>query len=291
MTPVDLELPTTIHAPAKVNLFLHITGKRNDGFHYLDSGVIFTTFGDRITIDNAPIDEIHITGPFAKSLEKNLGENICIRCLNDFRRVGGKCSPVKLIIEKNIPVGGGLGGGSTNAAALLRWLYKHTPHSLSQKSLYDLAIKLGADVPVCLDSSPTRLRGIGECVSPLAIDGQEFILLANPKKQVSTKDVFSKVSSHSRTLKRKSPVSETTRSISDWVRNGNDLEEVASEIIPEIGTLKQILRDQTGAKEVGMSGSGATCFATFNSEIDCMTAAQIISSRDIWAVSTRILNL
>ena len=151
MISADPIFPASLHAAAKVNLFLHITGRRDDGYHTLESGVVFTAFGDRITIDRAATDEICISGPFASILRDDGSTNICVACLDGFREAGGAFEPVRVMIEKNIPVGAGLGGGSADAAALLRYLNQHTPSPLSSDVLHRLALRLGADVPVCLN--------------------------------------------------------------------------------------------------------------------------------------------
>lgn len=153
--------PISLHAPAKVNLFLHIIGRRADGYHTLDTGIVFTKFGDRIFIDSATTDEVALTGPFANLLKNNTSRNICVDCLEAFRLAGGDFEPIKITIHKNIPVGAGLGGGSTNAAALLRYLNQHSTKPLASKSLKKLALNLGADVPVCLAMTPSRVSGIG----------------------------------------------------------------------------------------------------------------------------------
>ena len=112
--------------------------------------------------------------------------------------------------------------------------------------------------------------------------------ISKSKKMLSTEDVFSNFSSHHKILKRNDPVSVRTKTISDWVKYGNDLEAVATKIVPEIRTLQNILKIQKGTKIVGMSGSGATCFATFNTEKDCMAASKVVNSKGMWSVSTRI---
>ena len=190
MTATDLMFPASLHAAAKINLFLRITGKRTDGYHTLESGVVFTEFGDRITINRAAADKICLTGPFAGDLMKDSGDNICASCLAKFRQAGGVVEPLKIVIEKNIPVGAGLGGGSSDAAALLRHLNQHATTPLSPDALHRLALHLGADVPVCLNMASAHMSGIGEIISPLAVKNAGSILLANPGRALATGDVF-----------------------------------------------------------------------------------------------------
>ena len=282
--------PASLHAAAKVNLFLHITGRRDDGYHRLDSGVVFTEFSDRITIDRASADEICVTGPFANILRDDSSTNICAACLDGFREAGGVFEPVRIMIEKNIPVGAGLGGGSADAAALLRYLNQRTLSPLSSDALYRLAFRLGADVPVCLNMAPAHIRGMGEIISPLTIRNAGPILLANPGTRLATVDVFRSLTSveatgkqqnRARTLDGASPCQLT--------RYGNDLQAPACRLLPEIADLLTTLAAQDGADAVGMSGSGATCFAIYSSQTACKAAARQLLANNIWAVATKII--
>ena len=283
-------LPASIHAPAKINLFLHITGKRDDGFHYLDSGVVFTKFGDQITIDQAVEDEVCVTGPFADILKDNGGMNICSAALDSFRAAGGAFGPVKIIVEKNIPIGAGLGGGSTDAAALLRYLNKNTRSPLESDALFQLALRLGADVPVCLNLASSRMGGKGEIISPLTIRNAGPILLANPGKTLATGDVFRSLTRAEVKDRQNDPLSEiNSENPCELASFGNDLKVPACRLMPEIADLLGTLKAQNGADAVGMSGSGATCFAIHSSQITCEVAARQLLEKNIWAVATKII--
>ena len=289
MTSVAPNLPASILAAAKVNLFLHITGKRNDGYHLLDSVVVFTTFGDQITIDRAIEDEICVTGPFANTLKDDDTINSCAACLDSFRAAGGACEPVKIIIEKNIPVGGGLGGGSADAAALLRYLNKNTLSPLQSDAIYQLALRLGADVPICLNMAPSRMQGMGEIISPLTIRNAGPILLANPGKALATSDVFRSLTNFEVTNRQHNPLCALDgASPCQLVGYGNDLQISACSLMPEIADLLGTLKAQDGANAVGMSGSGATCFAIHSSQATCEVAANQLVEKNIWAVATNI---
>ena len=290
MTATDLMFPASLHAAAKINLFLRITGKRTDGYHTLESGVVFTEFGDRITINRAAADKICLTGPFAGDLMKDSGDNICASCLAKFRQAGGVVEPLKIVIEKNIPVGAGLGGGSSDAAALLRHLNQHATTPLSPDALYRLALHLGADVPVCLNMASAHVSGIGEIISPLAVKNAGSILLANPGRALATGDVFKSLTDADMTGDRlASHLPPEGATPSELARYGNDLQTHACQLMPEIETLLTTLAGQEGADTVGMSGSGATCFAIYSSHTACEAAASQLLAKNIWAVATRII--
>ncbi len=283
-------IPASLHAAAKVNLFLHITGRRNDGYHTLESVVVFTAFGDRITIDHAAADEINITGPFAKILRDDGDTNICASCLDGFRQAGGTFEPLRIMIEKNIPVGAGLGGGSADAAALLRYLNQHTLSPLSPDALHQVALRLGADVPACLHMTPARMGGVGDIVSPLVVNNTGPILLANPGTKLATGDVFKSLTGADVTRKQQNTVDAIDgASPRQLTRYGNDLQAPACRLMPEIADLLTTLAAQDGADAVGMTGSGATCFAIYSSQNACKTAASELLAKNIWAVATKIM--
>ena len=290
MIPTDRIFPVSLHAAAKVNLFLRITGKRDDGYHTLESGVVFTAFGDRITIDHATADEICVTGPFANILREDDSTNICATCLDGFRHAGGAFGPIRIMIEKNIPVGSGLGGGSADAAALLRYLNQHTLSPLSSDTLHQLAFRLGADVPVCLNMAPARMEGVGEIISPLTVKDAGPILLANPGMALETSNVYRSLTNVKVTRTQQNPLKALDgASACKLTQYGNDLQAPACQLMPEIADLLTILASQDGADAVGMSGSGATCFAIHSSQNACMTAASELLAKNIWAVATEII--
>ncbi len=137
-------------APAKINLFLRICGKNNGGYHLLDSLVAFTEFGDNLAINPADKDELILTGKFASTINTPTKNNLVMSALNAFRQSGGSIGPLRIVLEKKIPVGAGLGGGSSDAATFLLAVNKLSERPLSQCNLYNIGLKLGADVPVCL---------------------------------------------------------------------------------------------------------------------------------------------
>ncbi|MFZ8923627.1 MAG: 4-(cytidine 5'-diphospho)-2-C-methyl-D-erythritol kinase, partial [Candidatus Puniceispirillaceae bacterium] len=150
----------SVLAPAKINLFLRVCGKDDRGYHHLDSLIVFTEFGDRLTFEPAANDALIVTGEFSKALDnaeiatprfnRQTQDNLVMRALDGYRQAGGVIDGLAITLEKNIPVGAGLGGGSADAAALLRAVNALSRTPLDSSVLYDLAASLGADVPVCL---------------------------------------------------------------------------------------------------------------------------------------------
>ena len=268
-------------APAKVNLSLNITGRRDDGYHLLDSIVVFTAFGDQIDLSPASGDSVRVSGPFAASLTA-AGDNICLRALSAFREAGGEAGPLAIHIDKQIPVGAGLGGGSSDAAAMLRHLNGASAHPLSEEQLAAVALSLGADVPVCLAGTAQRMQGIGEILTPLDPPPHGHLVLARPDAMLATGDVF-------RRWQQAGPsgAAPDTGSRPDRIiAAGNDLEAAATTLVPAIGTVLVSLRDCEGIIAAQMSGSGTACFGLFEDAGVAATAAQRLADSGLWAVAT-----
>ena len=268
-------------APAKVNLSLDIIGRRDDGYHLLDSIVVFTTFGDQIDLSPASGDSVRVSGPFAASLTA-AGDNICLRALSAFREAGGEASPLAIHIDKQIPVGAGLGGGSSDAAAMLRHLNGASAHPLSEERLSAVALSLGADVPVCLASTAQRMQGIGEILTPLEPPPRGHLVLARPDAMLATGEVF-------RRWQQAGPAgaaSDTGSRPDRIIAAGNDLEAAATALVPAIGTVLVSLRDCEGIIAAQMSGSGTACFGLFEDAGVAATAAQRLADSGLWAVAT-----
>ena len=251
---------------AKINLLLKVTGRRNDGYHLLDSLVGFCKFGDRLEISlNEAQDEIITEGTFGREIGDN---NIIKKTLEKFRETTNWEQPVRIRLEKEIPIGAGLGGGSSDAATTLR-LLSQIPNSppLTRKELFNMALELGADVPVCLHRKTTRMQGIGEKLALLPPLPELPILLVNPNCRLETKNVFGAFRGNysepiDSYLFEKSWSQET---LEDLLRSKqqNDLYDAAVSLVPQISKVLTLLRELPGVIGVGMSGSGATCFAIF----------------------------
>jgi 4-diphosphocytidyl-2-C-methyl-D-erythritol kinase len=275
----------TVLAPAKVNLCLRVYGKTNSGLHNLDSIVVFCQFGDKISISPADHDSFCGRGPFAPSITATgNSENLVIAARDAFRANGGVCGPIAIILDKEIPVGAGLGGGSADAAATLRALNKLASTPLSDNQLFAIAATLGSDVPVCLASTPHRIKGTGDVIHTLDVIHAGALLLVNPLVPLSTAAVFKQL-----TPPYNRPLPEITDD--DAVRLcefGNDLEAAATALVPEINGLLTRLRQIPTCRAAQMSGSGASCFGIFDDINTASLAAAAFKSDGIWAKATKL---
>ncbi|MHC2572512.1 4-(cytidine 5'-diphospho)-2-C-methyl-D-erythritol kinase [Rhizobium leguminosarum] len=251
-------------ARAKINLALHVTGQRPDGYHLLDMLVTFTDHGDRLDFMPSPTDEFTLSGRFGETLAGDGGTNLVLKARDLLREaIGPLAFPVRIQLEKNLPVASGIGGGSADAAATLRGLMRLWGTSLPEEALAALALKLGADVPMCLASRPLIARGIGEKIEPVPELPVLAMVLANPLKGVSTPEVFRRLATKNNPTLRLAP---SLRGTADWLAAiaaaRNDLEPPAREMVPEIAAMAAMLQ-ANGALLTRMSGSGATCFGIF----------------------------
>ena len=275
-----------IHAPAKVNLNLRITGRRDDGYHLLDSVVVFTSFGDWIELEPAQADYVDVTGDFASSV--GTGEdNICFRALAAYRDYGGVADCFSITIDKQIPVGAGLGGGSSDAAVILRYLNRVSPAPLAEARLAEAALSLGADVPVCLSGTAQRMRGIGDMLTPINPAPHGHLVLARADAMLPTADVFRFLRKSGSLEAATLHSSEISGPLADIVAAGNDLQAAAMSLSPNIAMVLDRLRDSNGVIKAQMSGSGSACFGLFDDADNAATAAKALAQNSIWTVATR----
>lgn len=274
---------TTEAAPAKINLALHVIGQRTDGYHLLETLVVFTQAGDVISIEDAVQDGFSLSGPFAGVLQQDgAGTNLVLKARDLLRdAVGSQPRPVMIHLEKNLPISSGIGGGSADAAATLRGLCRHWNIAPSTVKLDEIGLKLGADVPMCLSSQPLIARGIGEQIDTIDDMPMMHLVLVNPLKGVSTPEIFKRL-----TEKTNPPLCD--RADLDWMdfikQCRNDLALPAHAVLPEIGEAHSLLSD-AGAAMVRMSGSGATCFGIFETMTDATSAmASLRQKRPDWYV-------
>jgi 4-diphosphocytidyl-2-C-methyl-D-erythritol kinase len=246
-------------APLKLNLFLHIVGRRPDGYHLLQSLFIFADAGDRIIYEASeePL-RLEIEGPFAASLGIE-PDNLVLRAAHLL-----STSPRGiLILDKQVPVAAGLGGGSADAAATLRLLNRAWRCGYDVAALRQMGAQLGADVPACIESRPVYVGGIGEDLTPASIRQPLPLLVVNPGIATATPAVFAKYREAKTVF---SPLlTDWPRPTMNWQSCKNALEQPAIKIVPEIQTVLERLKAQPGSDAVRMSGSGASCFATFDS--------------------------
>lgn len=275
---------------AKINLDLRVCHRRADGYHELDSLVVFADAGDHLTFE--PADGCHLTieGPFEHALP-NGDDNLVIRAAKALADLTNRPPNVRITLDKHLPIASGIGGGSADAAAALRGLTRLWDLPLSLADLVPLAQSLGADVPVCLGSTATRMQGIGDRLTEVTLPSDLPMILVNPGKAVSTPDVFRAlgVFSGSRSTASFNRTSGDFRAhLADSV---NDLETPAVQVEPEIDTVLRTLRDQSETMLVRMSGSGATCFALFDDDGARDRAAAAISADNpgwwVWATSIK----
>lgn len=282
-------------APAKLNLFLHITGRREDGYHLLESLVAFCDVADRLTAEPSCELSMEITGPFSSALKQEQ-DNLILRAARELQKAAGVPKGVRLTLEKHIPVGAGLGGGSADAAASLRLLPKFWGVEIEREQLESIALGLGADVPACLDSRPSLMQGIGERLTPVSLPAPLPLLLVNPRIPVSTAEIFHAIAGKPFT----SPLTiprywESSEALLSWLADtGNDLQEAAIKKVPVISQALSLLKQQQGSKLARMSGSGATCFAVFHDETAAQKAQAVVKQThpDWWVkVTSRAFSL
>lgn len=262
-------------AAAKVNLALHVTGRRADGYHLLDSLVVFAALGDVITAEPAPALSLAITGPMAAGLDAG-EDNLVLRAARAF----GADSGARLGLEKHLPVASGIGGGSADAAAALRALAR-----LWGRALPDAAavLALGADVPVCLAGRAMRMQGVGEVLTPLPALPQGWLVLANPRQGISTPAVFRALTRRDHPPLPALPAAgwADAAALAGWMgQTRNDLEPAAESLLPQIADLRSALARQPGCLIARMSGSGATCFGLFGDKAQARAAVAALRAAE-----------
>ena len=264
-------------APAKINLYLHITGRRDNGYHELDSLVVFANVGDRIRAKPAKKTTLEISGPYAGALESCDG-NLVLRAFKALSAYVGSKANIGLRLEKNLPVASGIGGGSADASAVIKTLLELWEIHLDERDLFELALNLGADVPACLLGKPAYMSGVGEILEPVEKLPALPAVLVNPDIQISTSAVFKGYSlstSESGHINDMPDDIESLVSILEGRRN--DLYNTANDIVPEIANVLAMLESTSGCLLARMSGSGATCFGIYRNNADAQVAADMIS--------------
>ena len=269
-------------ARAKVNLYLHVVGRRADGYHLLDSLAVFPGAADRLSAWPADALTLEVEGPGAAGLGAG-PDNLVLRAARALAWAAGVHAGARLVLDKRLPVASGIGGGSADAASALRLLARLWDVRLPMERMRAIAQDLGADVPVCLDSRATRMGGVGERLDPApSLPGCGMVLL-NPGVAVATPDVFrarSGAFSAVPTLPDAWP--DAAAMASDLAQMCNDLETPALSLCPAIATVLDWLRAQPGCLLARMSGSGATCFGLF-AETEAAAVAAARAPAPWWA--------
>jgi 4-diphosphocytidyl-2-C-methyl-D-erythritol kinase len=281
-------MASEVFAPAKINLTLHVTGRREDGYHTLDSLVSFAPVGDLLTISEGDGLSLRVSGPEAAGVPED-GSNLVVKAA---ALLGGEAD---LKLHKALPAASGIGGGSADAAATLRGVAGRAGDDGSAEALLathgEQILALGADVPMCLYARPLRAEGIGDALTPLALPPVAAVLV-NPRLQVSTPAVF-------RALERRDntpmpadlpPMSDAAELIAFLSEMRNDLQAPACAVQPAIHDVLARITAQPGCKLARMSGSGATCFGLFLSEGEAAAAAEAIAVVEPgWWVASGVL--
>ena len=271
-------------APAKVNLYLHVTGRRSDGYHLLDSLVVFAGLSDRLTFRPAQSISLSLNGRFADAAGPD-GDNLALRAAAALREAAGTVAGAEIELEKNIPVAAGLGGGSADAAAVLSGLAGLWGIARDSVDLAALGLEIGADVPACLAARPSFVGGIGEAVEPAPDLPEAGLLLVNPDIRVATPAVFAaRRGGFSPAGRFADPVGTVEDLAALLAERGNDLTEAAVRLAPAIDDVLSALAELPGCRLARMTGSGATCFGLFD-DLSAAAAAAPGIERDGWWVS------
>jgi len=275
-------VPIAETAPAKVNLFLHVLGRRPDGYHLLDSLAVFPAVGDTLRAAPAEALSLALEGPFGGAL-RAVPDNLVLRAARGLAELAGVRGGARLTLVKTLPVASGIGGGSADAAAALRLLGRLWGVAPAAEALRALALRLGADVPVCLTGRPARMGGVGDMLSPAPDLPACGLVLVNPGVAVSTPDVF-----RARSGRFSAPAAlpsgwlDAVAMARDLAALGNDLEPPAVTLCPVIGTVLAALRAAPGCLLARMSGSGATCFGLFADAVAAAAAAEGVRRPGWW---------
>lgn len=283
-----MNAPVVIGAPAKINLYLHVLGRRADGYHDLDSLVAFATLHDVIAV--APDDDwsLVIDGPFNDTLSAAVGDgdNLVLRAARLLAEHLGRAGGAAIRLHKMIPVAAGLGGGSADGAAALLALCRLWHAEVPLSLLADLALRLGADLPVCLSSRTAFMAGVGEQVQPAPEVPPLGIVLVNPGIAVPTADVFRQLEPRAAAPPRPTYQPADPVSLIYALRScRNDLMAPAIGIAPAIGDVLSAIETAPGVLLARMTGSGATCFGLFADSAAAQFAAEEITAvRPAWWV-------
>ncbi len=276
-------------AHAKVNLYLHVLGRRADGRHDLDSLIVFTEIGDRITVRPADGFALEVGGPFAASVG-GPDDNLVLRAARALQETTGTSQGAAIQLDKKIPVAAGLGGGSADAAATLRLLSRLWRLEHAGERLAEIAARIGSDVTACLASQPCYVAGGGDTVEAAPALPDTHTVLVNPGVALATGDVFAALDQPFAAgwARLVSPIGGVQGLASQLAGRRNDLEKTASAMVPEIGVALRALAGLPGCFLSRMSGSGATCFGLFGRASEAAAGAALLQNThgDWWVRDT-----
>ena len=259
---------------AKINLALHVRERMPDGYHRIETVFAFCEDGDELSAEHAPQPSLKVSGEFARAIAP--GDNLVEKAAERLRERSGRGEPAAIHLQKRLPVAAGLGGGSADAAATLRLLARLWNLPMSNEQLEDVGRDLGADVAACVKSESARGSNRGDVLERVDLGlSATPVLLLNPRVEVRTADVFARWDGIDR------------GELEDWRDGRNDLQAPAAAMVPQIQTILAWLSAQRGANLVRMSGSGATCFALFDSEA-ARDHTLMAVPREWWSLATRL---
>ena len=281
-------------ASAKINLYLHVGPVRDDGLHELASLFVFAEDGDCISAAPSEDLSLDVTGPFASALaDLPQEDNLVLRAAAQLRETYGVTIGAALTLEKNLPVAAGIGGGSADAAAALRALVRLWDVELAEDDLVRLAFSLGADIPACLAGAPVNVTGAGEEMAAGPVLPPLWVCLVNPGVETPTGPIFRAFdAAHPAPA---APGLAPSRMLSEYdalqamlTAARNDLQPFAVEGAPVIAEVLEVLEKAPGALVARMSGSGATCFALFDTETKALRAEGEARGRGWWTMASRL---
>ena len=273
-------------APAKINLYLHVVGRRGDGYHLLDSLVVFADDGD--VVDVAPSGDLRfaVTGPFAAEVPAG-DDNLVVRAARALAAAAGRPPAASIQLDKRLPVASGIGGGSADAAAVLRALVRLWDVRIGEAALAKLALALGADVPMCLHRRPLFVGGIGEEITAAPALPACGLVLVNPRVPLPTPAVFkARTGAFSAPARFAATPADAAALAGLLAERGNDLATAAMGLLPAVGHALAALATAPGVLLARMSGSGATCFGVCADRAAATTAAAALAvNHPDWWVS------
>lgn len=281
-------------APAKLNLFLHVVGRREDGYHLLETLFVFTEAGDELAVSAANSLSLTIQGAYAGVLTGETQDNLVLRAARALAEASGQMDPgsgkrwgAQLVLRKNLPVAAGLGGGSADAAAALRALNRLWGLNWPLDRLADIGGALGADIPACVYSRPMWGCGIGTELSPARLMEALPVVLVNPGVPLATPDVFRKYAATRQGFTAELDAHAALQPSLEWAAGlSNDLESAARACLPLLDDVRGALARQDGARLVRMAGSGPTWFAVFGNRAQArMAAARLREAQPGWWVA------
>jgi 4-diphosphocytidyl-2-C-methyl-D-erythritol kinase len=290
LTPASDSVVET--APAKLNLYLHVVGRRADGYHLLDSLIAFAECGDVLRAAPASALSLSLQGPFADALSGE-SDNLVLKAARRLAAEIAVSPSAALVLTKNLPVASGIGGGSADAAAALRALCRLWRVQVDASTLAGIAAGLGADVPVCLHGAPTYMQGIGEVLVPAPKLPQPGLVLINPRIPLPTPKVFA---ARRGAFSEPAPFAEPPRDpaalATALAARRNDLEAAAIEIVPAVADVLAALKASPECLLARMSGSGATCFGIYDNAVAAETAARwLLERQKSWWIKATCLTV